>query len=432
LNTKANPVTVLIILLIIIGTLPLLFYEVIFMRVPTLSAEEAIKSIRDSADDFILVDTRSEMDYLNKHIAGSINWSIENIVKMSNIHQVPDNLVNKSLLLISNTGVESLQAADHLKSLGVENVFNISGGLQAWILASPHPVNFVVINGQNQIQTTSFRQMNFYEQIGGIISGLIFKPIYMFISILIGVLLVLQSQRDLWVMGWSLIAFFIGEAFCALNYLLFNHNAYLPEYFHSYGMVFAFSLAIYSLIKGFDQRIINYSSPNKKCVIFPFCGVCAKFSEVACKGKTMLMYLIPALLVLCSIPLFSKPNEIAYSTSIFKTQYNYAHLVIFQYFESIYLPIISIMLFSITFFILIRSTRWPIPELIKILFAIAIGCFGFSMFRLFFNSIYKDNLVWASFWEETTELIFVLVVLGLLLNFQKRFFDQTMFGFFTE
>lgn len=432
MNIRFIPITVLIILLIIIGALPLLFYGVYFMRVPTLSAEKAIQSLSDSHDNFILVDTRSELDYQSKHILGSFNWSIEEILSVSNIHQIPDKLVGKSLLIISDTGAESLPAVDHLKSLGVENIFNIKGGIQAWILASPQPVNFEGKNGQIQFQTTSFRQMTFYEQLGGTISGLVFKPIYMLISVLIGVILVLQTPHDLWVMGWSLIAFFIGEAFCAINYLMFNHNAYLPEYFHSYGMVIAFSLAIYSLIEGLDQRIINYSAAKKKCSMAPFCGECVKFSGAACKGKTVLLYFIPAILVLCSIPIISDPNDIAYSTNIFNTPYNYAHLVIFQYFESSYLPIISIICLSIAFLILIRSSSWPIPESVKLLFAIALGSLGFGIFRLFFNSIYHDNLVWASFWEETTELIFVLMIFGFLINFQKRFFGEPMFGLFTK
>lgn len=50
----------------------------------------------------------------------------------------------------------------------------------------------------------------------------------------------------------------------------------------------------------------------------------------------------------------------------------------------------------------------------KIFFAAGLGPLGFGFLRLILLHAYRENLVWFNFWEELTELIFV-VGIGLTL-----------------
>jgi hypothetical protein len=63
-------------------------------------------------------------------------------------------------------------------------------------------------------------------------------------------------------------------------------------------------------------------------------------------------------------------------------------------------------------------------HLSKMIFAAAIGPFGFSLFRLVVFHGYRPNLVWMDFWEEMTEFIFILGVISVLWFFRKSLFKR--------
>ena len=59
------------------------------------------------------------------------------------------------------------------------------------------------------------------------------------------------------------------------------------------------------------------------------------------------------------------------------------------------------------------------PELPKVLFAAGVGVLGFSFLRLVFFGIYQDNLIWFNFWEELTELMYMVGVGFALWTFRR-------------
>ena len=61
----------------------------------------------------------------------------------------------------------------------------------------------------------------------------------------------------------------------------------------------------------------------------------------------------------------------------------------------------------------------PLP-FAKVLLASGLGFFGFSMFRLVLFQVYRDNLTWFVFWEEVTELIYIVGVGAVLWIFRGR------------
>ena len=48
--------------------------------------------------------------------------------------------------------------------------------------------------------------------------------------------------------------------------------------------------------------------------------------------------------------------------------------------------------------------------------------------RHLFFAAYQDNLIWASFWEEATELLFVLAVGFILWIFRIPLFEKAKEG----
>ena len=60
----------------------------------------------------------------------------------------------------------------------------------------------------------------------------------------------------------------------------------------------------------------------------------------------------------------------------------------------------------------------------KVFFAAGIGPLGFGMFRSILTTMYCNNLVWFAFWEESTELIFIVGVCFILGIFRKGLFEK--------
>ena len=63
-------------------------------------------------------------------------------------------------------------------------------------------------------------------------------------------------------------------------------------------------------------------------------------------------------------------------------------------------------------------------DVVKALFAAGLGFFGFSMFRLVLFQVWRDNLTWFVFWEEATELIYIIGAGAGLWIFRARLFRE--------
>ncbi len=100
-----------------------------------ISPEQAIEKRRTSSAAFIL-DIRSEDEFEQEHIIGAVNIPIEDIENQ--IYQLP---FDRDIIIYSNEGNRSLQAAKFLAENGFEEVRSVTGGLiglQLAIKNSPH------------------------------------------------------------------------------------------------------------------------------------------------------------------------------------------------------------------------------------------------------------------------------------------------------
>jgi len=419
-----------VILSILIGVIPLAGYWILLGNIPTLVPDQALRMLNQPATA-LLVDVRSTNSYIETyHIDGAFNWPYEEMSQLTSSDQVPVEYKKQAILLICEEGWTSALASRKLLSLGLTNVYNIRGGLLEWAKAGgEHPElmfsHFVSANRSPYLAT---QKMSFQEQNAQAVSGLLIKPTYMLISLILGVFLLRQKSNDLKILGWGLLLFFIGEAFCALNFWVLKDESYFSEYMHSYGMVLGFGFTAFALVEGLDQRVIHLSVTGKKCAAAPLCGVCAKFqppernSGLTCRLKRMYQLIIPILALLSTIPLSVRFSTIAYNSRVYSFPFFYTRFFVYQLYENRFLPILAILLFGAAYIPLFFKTGEPIPLLTHIFLSAGLGTLGFSIFRVVFSMLYQTNQVWFNFWEETTELIFVAATGVVLWLFRRSLF----------
>ncbi|MBT8330979.1 MAG: hypothetical protein KJP06_01500 [Deltaproteobacteria bacterium] len=269
-----------------------------------------------------------------------------------------------------------------------------------------------------------FQDLSFFEQSAAVATAFLVKPIYTILALLIFIFLWKRIEPELKALKWSMIFFFIGENFCAANFLFTeNHDIYLFEYFHSLGMVLSFGFASFALIEGIDRYVIHFAEPDKNCSLTPFCRRCIKYEPVACGLQSFLIFVSIVCALVALMPLSSELHLVSYNSRIWGTAYNYNHPIIYQFFEFRYFPLLASVLFLAAALIL-RFGRHNRLHLSKMIFAAALGVFGFSLFRFIVFQGYRTNLVWMDFWEEVTEFIFILGVISILWFFRRPLFKR--------
>jgi hypothetical protein len=265
--------------------------------------------------------------------------------------------------------------------------------------------------------------MTLFEQTAAVVSGFGIKPLHMFLSAVLGFILLKQRAVDLRMFGWAVIIFLAAETFCAINYLFYQHDSYLAEYLHSYGMTLAFGVAAFALMQGLDGRLFHFSEQEKRCVLLPLCKGCVKYNQVSYRMRSLFQLAAIALSVLALLPLAASPVPNSYVTTIFGTPYNYCRLLLNQYFEGRYLPIIALLLGSGALLVMRKDGNSAAPVLARILLAGAAGALGFGVFRLVLGSVFGNALIWADVWEEITELMFVAFAAAVVWIYRDGLLD---------
>jgi hypothetical protein len=288
------------------------------------------------------------------------------------------------------------------------------------------PIGYYFINSiPGDAGMAGFRSSSMIEQHAAVLTAFVVKPIYMLTSLLIAILLWKRSASVLKSLKWAMIFFFIGESFCAANYLFAEkHDAHLLEYLHGLGMVLSFGFVAYALFEWIDQYALHYSEPGKKCSLSGFCRQCAKYEDVSCGLQSLFVYLGFAGALIALMPLTAQLYTISYNTEIWGTPYNYNHPIIYQLAEVRYYPALASVMFLTAALLLKFKHHKPLHPS-KILFAGASGAFGFSLFRFLVFQGYRDNLVWMDFWEETTEFLYIGGVVVILWYFRRALFPAT-------
>lgn len=89
----------------------------------TIDTNEALELI--SQDGTIVIDVRSEEEYLEGHIDGAVNIPVDTISEI-------DYDKETTIILYCATGVRSLEATKKLDEMGYTQIYNLDGGLINW------------------------------------------------------------------------------------------------------------------------------------------------------------------------------------------------------------------------------------------------------------------------------------------------------------
>lgn len=264
-----------------------------------------------------------------------------------------------------------------------------------------------------------FVSMSPGEQFAGVFALLIIKPTYMLLSLGLAILLMREKSREMFNLGLGIAIFLAGEVACAVNYLFLNERSNLAEFLHSYSMAIAFALVAYALFEGLDKRLLHFSAPDQKCALLEVCGPCIKYQKVTCGIRKIAHLALPALLVLTFLPWLTQISELAYKTKILTFLHFYQRALPSQYYEVRFIPIASFLLFGAAWLTLFLTPKTPLHPTVRVLSCAGLGLWGFGMFRAVLGLLFASNLVWFYFWEELTELMFILAIIYLLWSFRK-------------
>jgi hypothetical protein len=292
--------------------------------------------------------------------------------------------------------------------------------MQTWTAAAPRPcvLGLCQIRAKSgAVESIPTHPSSSLEQWTAVLTGFAVKPFYTVLALTLVVLLWRQTAPDLTAIRWAMICFFVGENFCAANYLLCGDRSVLFEFLHSYGMVLCFGLTTYALLEGIDLRLLRLSAPDARCAAAGLCRRCVKHADAPCGLRRVFQFLLPALMIVALAPLCAGLLPVSYNTTVFGTFYNYSHPIVHQVFEMRYLPAAAFVLLGVSL-ALLRPARQDPMLWSKVFLAAGVGAMGFGFFRMFLVHCYRDNLVWFAAWEEITELLFVLGVAIVLWTFR--------------
>ena len=119
--------------------LTLAFMAVFFLFI-TLTINEKLQSFANvnpaeltqlvNHKNAIVIDTRTESEFANGHIVNAINMPLSDLTSGNkSIEQLKD----KTVIAYCVSGLSSKSACKHLTKSGIENVFNLTGGINGWI-----------------------------------------------------------------------------------------------------------------------------------------------------------------------------------------------------------------------------------------------------------------------------------------------------------
>jgi rhodanese-related sulfurtransferase len=416
----ASPTILTISIAMVLWLLPLALYLFIFGRVPQIQASEALELLGKPGENAVLVDVRPVSAYQQWHIMGSISLPSAQILEFDSSDALTTSLRGKTLLAVCNVGVSSIQAVRHLNSLGV-SAYSVRGGIQDWGRAWPqykdNPFSQLELPGG--VIQEPFEMMTRIEQAAAALALLWIKPTYMLLSAIVGVILVRHETTDLRILGWGLLVFLSGEIFCAINYIFLKDNSYFAEYMHSYSMAVAFSLVFYAVLEGLDQRLVHFTQADKSCAMRPVCGPCVKYQQTRCGIHRITQLMGITLILAAIIPLLSPFNTNAYNTQIGPINHYYVRPLIHQWFEARYSPWVAVILIGTALLVMQLTPLVTLHPLTRVFFCAGAGFFGFAIFRVTLGMLYAEALVWATFWEELTELLFVVATIYILWVFRR-------------
>lgn len=371
---------------IALAAVPALLYWALVARHPVILPQEVPERI--AAGD-LLVDVR---DPPGQPLADAASVPLSQLLAVRSTGQLPEQLRGRQLILVCQSGVSSGVATGHLRGLGVEAA-NLAGGLEAWLGEVP------------RIDDPMWKQWL------TVLTGFVVKPLYMLLALAVAIGLRRAATPGTIGLRRAMWAFFLGEAFCALNYLAFHEDSLLTDMLHSWGMALAAGFGTWAVAAGAMRHLL----PDEgRCALERLCRPCTR--AAVCRHERLLP--LGALLILCGalVPLTATCQPIAATTCILGTPYAYGHAWAQTVFELRACPLAAIILAVPALGLALARRGGPALALL----CAASGPLAFSFFRLVLVSAWHDDPAWFLAWEEFGELASILAVIWWLVVFRKR------------
>ena len=416
--------------LVLLGALiPIAAYYFLLERVPSVTPEVAKEELAAQPQATALLDVRNGPQWNRYHLDFAHHLPLEKLLELDSATALPKELQGKKLFVICASGVSSVKATEHLRQLSVQAV-NVRGGIQEWIAdairdqAGDPYESWTSGDPLPDDETARLEAMGIthtyspFMQTLAFIAAFIAKPTYTLLSLALIILLWIKNPmaEDRYALRWGLIAFFLGENACAINYILFNEKSYIFEFLHMYGMLVAAGLIAYATLEAIDARVLR-TTGDRPCALLGLCHRCIKTTDVSCPMRQLFLVGLPALMLISLMPAGSDWHTTSYNTVILGTPYNYTHLAYQQLFECFVCPVLAIAAMAVSLLITLKHPR-P-TRAAKIALCVGLGPLAFGMFRTVLAGMYDHNRVWFNFWEEITELITILGIAAVLWIFRS-------------
>lgn len=362
-----------------------------------------------------IIDVGPEEAYMAGHIPGALRVDINELES-----RLPLLSLNRDALTVFTCpgGHLSAMAVVMAKGQHFSNAVSLNGGVSQW-----RRRGFETETGSSpamdMVETApALVPISFNQQLATVVSGLGFKPVYMALTLMLCIGLWKNRARGITLIRWGLAAFFAGEMFCALNYLVFSGGSNFFDTLHGLGMVVMGVLVSWGLTSFLDERVLHVAAAKSTCAFKRLCKTCWKYETVPCRLQRIVLFAAPALAVVSLMPWCLPLRSLYRVSDVFGTAVLYSYSPVLQLTDFRLYSFLAAVLFLFT---AMRLLKRGVPlETIQPPFFAGMGFMSFSLFRFFLLETYRVSPAWMDFWEETTELIMILGLGWFLFQYRTE------------
>ncbi|MCP4217135.1 MAG: hypothetical protein GY765_20985 [bacterium] len=251
--------------------------------------------------------------------------------------------------------------------------------------------------------------INSFEQWLVVVTGLMIKPVYMLLSLLLIIALWKQAKEHMVLLRWALMLFLAGEAFCAANFIFAGDKSAVMNVLHGAGMVGLSALLPLGLFSLLDRRVLHFSD-EATCAMQKLCGRCWKHENISCGMQRLFIFAVPCFLFISLLPLTAPLKPMSYCMRVLESETEFVFSPVVMFWELRVFPLLAVVLFLVSLFFLLRGRVGM--KRAEVVFFIGFGFMLYSLFRFFLLYSFEGLPHWANFWEEVTELM-TMVGLGV-------------------
>lgn len=391
------------------------------VRGPSIEPHEAERRMSSNDSDWILVDVRSKEEFESVHIPGAVNLPATTLAAGLD-GEWRGQLAGKSpIMVVCNIGVSSSRVVGALRRHGFSEAVSVAGGMDRWLQIVPGGLCFAGSSRSGQrgpVVLVPRQILSLFEQAVISVTAFGVKPVYELLALILAILLWRSRETDLAALRRSMVAFFLGENACSVNFFFFDGLSPLWEFFHSFGMIVAFGFFAYACMEAVDRRAIRFTEPDKRCSLLGSCGHCYKYEDVRCPLRRTFLVVPLSVAVLAYMPLTAVPSLRYVRGNVFGTDVLFGHPFVAQLFETRLCPLLALPLFLAAWGLLWRMREAGFG-LSKVLLAMGLGPLTFGLIRFMIYWGYEANPLWADAWEELTEFLFVAFAFWLVIGMDQ-------------